>query len=768
MCDKVCPFRLKVIKKLEDVIENGNSFKPVAETTTNDAGTSTTIIPGPVTIEENAKKKNDVKAKSMLLMALPNEHLITFNQYKDAKTLFVTIETRFVGNEATKKTQKTLLNTSEVPIVFGVSTASPQVSTTNLSDATVYAFLANQPNGSQLVHEDLEQIHEDDLEEIDLKWQLALLSMRAKRFFQKTGKKIPINGSDIAGYDKSKVECFNCHKMTVNVEDTSSKAMVVIDGAGFDCCYMADDEAPTNMAFMAFLDSELEKINNEKNALDVKIGKFTNVSQSLDKLIGSQITDNGKSGLGYVSYNVVPPSHTERFSPPRIDLSHTGLPKFTEPSVKSYGVTPIEMVAQTSSVKISAPVKENISAPLIEDWESDEEDEVESPLEKERKNVEPSVNKVEVEIAKQNDKPARRPVKYAEMYKTQRPRGNQRNWNNLKSYQLGSNFVMYNKACYGYGSFTHLQARCKYHQRERMVNGTDHSRVNHNATTVPKAMLTRTGLKPVNSIRPVKLKRNFFKKINTAKEKVNTGRLNLAVLNVVKANKGKAVKASACWVWRPIKLDSASIVLKKHIYIDARGRSKSIEDQGYFDSGCSWHMTGNISYLTDFKEFDGGYVAFGGGAKGGEITGKVQSELMCDKKNNVLFTDIECFVMSCEFKLDDESHVLLKVPNKNNMYSVDMKNIVHKKYLTYLVAKASNDESMLWHRRLGHINFKNINKLFKHNLVRGLPSKRFENDQTCVACLKGKQHKVSFKSKIQNSISQPLFMLLMDLFGPTS
>ncbi|GJW05740.1 putative ribonuclease H-like domain-containing protein [Tanacetum coccineum] len=140
---------------------------------------------------------------------------------------------------------------------------------------------------------------------------------------------------------------------------------------------------------------------------------------------------------------------------------------------------------------------------------------------------------------------------------------------------------------------------------------------------------------------------------------------------------------------------------------------------------------------------------------------------MCDKKNSVLFTDTGCFVLSPDFKLADESQVLLKVPRKNNMYSVDMKNIVPKECLTCLVAKATLDESMLWHRRLGHVNFKTINKLVKENLVRGLPSKRFENDQTCVACLKGKQHKASCKSKIQNSITQPLFMLHMDLFGPT-
>nr|GEV07932.1 hypothetical protein [Tanacetum cinerariifolium] len=166
--------------------------------------------------------------------------------------------------------------------------------------------------------------------------------------------------------------------------------MVVIDGAGFDWSYMADDEAPKNMAFMGFSDSEQER-------------------------------------LGYVSYNAVPPPHTRRFSPLRIDLSYTGLLEFADPSVESYGVKPIEVVTQTSSVKISKPVKENNDAPLIEDWESEGEDEVESPPKIDRKTVEPSVDKVDVDIPKQNDKSARRPVKYAEMYRTQRPRGNQRN-----------------------------------------------------------------------------------------------------------------------------------------------------------------------------------------------------------------------------------------------------------------------------------------------------------------------------------------------------
>ncbi|GJS19466.1 putative ribonuclease H-like domain-containing protein [Tanacetum coccineum] len=140
---------------------------------------------------------------------------------------------------------------------------------------------------------------------------------------------------------------------------------------------------------------------------------------------------------------------------------------------------------------------------------------------------------------------------------------------------------------------------------------------------------------------------------------------------------------------------------------------------------------------------------------------------MCDKKNSVLFNKTECLVLSPDLKLLDESQVLLKVPRHDNMYSFDLKNVVPSGGLTCLFAKATIDESNLWHRRLGHINFKTMNKLVRGKLVRGLPSKLFENDHTCIACQKGKQHKASCKTKLVSSISQPLQMLHMDLFGPT-
>ncbi|GJT27004.1 putative ribonuclease H-like domain-containing protein [Tanacetum coccineum] len=199
---------------------------------------------------------------------------------------------------------------------------------------------------------------------------------------------------------------------------------------------------------------------------------------------------------------------------------------------------------------------------------------------------------------------------------------------------------------------------------------------------------------------------------------------------------------------------------------------------------------GNKAYLVEYQDYNGGPVAFGGSK--GYITGKGKIKIgkldfedvcfvkelqhfnlfsvsqMCDKKNKVLFTDTKCLVLSSDFKLPDENQVLLRIPRQNNMYSFNLENIVPSGGLACLIAKATVDESNKWHRRLGHVNFKNLNKLIKGNLVRGLPSKIFQNDHTCVACQKEMKHKASCKAKIVSSISQPLQLLHMDLFGPTS
>ncbi|GJX18899.1 putative ribonuclease H-like domain-containing protein [Tanacetum coccineum] len=226
----------------------------------------------------------------------------------------------------------------------------------------------------------------------------------------------------------------------------------------------------------------------------------------------------------------------------------------------------------------------------------------------------------------------------------------------------------------------------------------------------------------------------FNKKVNTVRVKDTTARDRA----VVSENKGKgvnAVKASARW---------------------GNPQQKEYKEKGVIDSGCSRHMTGNKFYLTEYEVYDGGFVSFGDGKGRISRKGKIKTGTLdfddvyfckelkynlfsvsqiCDKKNNVLFTNTECLVLSSDFKLLNESQVLLRVPRKDNIYSVDLKSVVPTRGLTCLFAKATIDESNIWHRRLGHINYKTKNKLVRGNLVRGLPSKIFENDHSCVAFL---------------------------------
>ncbi|KAI3665306.1 hypothetical protein L6452_43930 [Arctium lappa] len=211
----------------------------------------------------------------------------------------------------------------------------------------------------------------------------------------------------------------------------------------------------------------------------------------------------------------------------------------------------------------------------------------------------------------------------------------------------------------------------------------------------------------------------------------------------------------------------------------------------HVDSGCSRHMTGNMACLQNFKRIDGGHVAFGDNPVGGKINGKgnvskgkmifedvyyveqlrynlLSVSQVCDKKHSILFNDTECIILAPGFKVVDESMILLRTPRKDNVYCLDLESVVSDSSLNFLFSKASVDESSHWHRTMCHMNLKTMNKLVKNNLVRGFPQKVFSCDDHCVACLKGKQHKTSHKSKEINTISSPLNLLHMDLFGPTN
>ncbi|GKB01661.1 putative ribonuclease H-like domain-containing protein [Tanacetum coccineum] len=396
---------------------------------------------------EKLARKNELKARGTLLMALPNEHQLKFNTYKCAKSLMEAIEKRFGGNKESRKTQKTLLkqqyenfngsssegldqtydrlqklisqleilgetisqedmnlkflrslpsewkthtliwrnkpdletlsmddlynnlkiyetevkgsssssqNSQNVAFVSSNSSGSTNqahgsnsANTDSMSDAVIYSFFANQSNSPQLDNEDLQQIDADDLEEMDLKWQMAMLTMRARRFLNKTGRKISANGSETIGFNKSKVECYNCHKRghfarecraprenrnrepvrrNVTVETTETKALVAQDGLGYDWSDQAE-EGPTNFAFMAYTsssssssDSEIlkldvmlrdnaltelrkkfEKAEKERDDLKLTLEKFENSSKNLSKLLEIQVSDKFKTGVGFDS-----------------------------------------------------------------------------------------------------------------------------------------------------------------------------------------------------------------------------------------------------------------------------------------------------------------------------------------------------------------------------------------------------------------------------------------------------------------------------------
>ncbi|GJW04868.1 putative ribonuclease H-like domain-containing protein, partial [Tanacetum coccineum] len=466
----------------------------------------------------------------------------------------------------------------------------------------------------------------------------------------------------------------------------------------------------------------LAKAVKEKEELKTKLENFQSSSKGLSKLLNSQMNTRDKSGLGYGNQ------------------IHEGILSYEKEVLESVFDSPSSDVEDSHVndrfVKVKGmhavpPPMTGIYMPSKSDFGIDESKFTYGPKHRKSKvwSDAPIIEEYEsdngdeyvIEPLKEQKKPSFDFVNTVKHVKTLRetvkeqntyslsPKANKRDWNGLMSKNLGLGYGFTKKACFVCGSFSHLIRDCDFHEK-RMA-----------------------------------------KQVELNKQK------------------GKGIGQ---WENRP------------------DDPQKPLKNKGIVYSGCSRHMTINKAYLVEYQDYNGGPIAFRGSkgyisSKGKIKTGKLDFEdvffvkelhhfnlfsvsQMCDKKNKVLFTDTECLVLSPDFKLPDENKVLLRVPRKNNMYSFNLENIVPTGGLACLIAKATIDESNKWHRRLGHVNFKNLNKLVKGNLVRGLPSKIFQNDHTCVACQKGKQHKASCKAKVVSSISQPLQLLHMDLFGPTS
>ncbi|GJS18513.1 putative ribonuclease H-like domain-containing protein [Tanacetum coccineum] len=485
---------------------------------------------------------------------------------------------------------------------------------------------------------------------------------------------------------------------------------------------------------------KLEKAEKERDELKLALEKFQNSSKSLNKLLESQVIDKFKTGLGYnvasstaaspavesfvnssemlenqennksksdKGYHAVPLPPTGNFIPRKPDLTFMDEIVESENLDVTIVVTPSN-VKEVESNHESANVKNNGDAvepktvrknrfrpPVIEEWNSDDESEVEIIPNVKDKTVRPSTEKIK--FVRETVEKVIRPV-----------------WNNSRRVNH-KNFA---------NKITHP------HPNRRFV---------------PQAVLTRSG--KINIVGA---------SVNTAGVSVNTA---VRPVNIVGSKPtmnhprsiSNAYKKGYSQVTRPFNKYSEyknNIFNKKVNNVrvkdtTARDRAvgnpqqKEYKEKGVIDSDGKGRISGKGKIKTGTLDFDNVYFCK-------ELKYNLFSvSQICDKKNNVLFTDTECLVLSYDFKLLDECQVLLRVPRKDNIYSVDLKSVVPTKGLTCLFAKATIDESNLWHRRLGHINFKNMNKLVRGNLVRGLPSKIFENDHSCVACQKGKQHKAS-------------------------
>nr|GEV66317.1 hypothetical protein [Tanacetum cinerariifolium] len=464
-----------------------------------------------------------------------------------------------------------------------------------------------------------------------------------------------------------------------------------------------------------YLENELKQVKKEKEGLDNKLTGFEKSSKDLDNLLGSQRSDKNKEGLEYSAV----PSPTQVYSPPKKDLSWTGLHKFVDDTITNYSrPTPsIDESKCNTSNNFYVSEHEGSSGSIMS-----------KPMIKFVKAADCS----RVTKTNNTENARKSTVKYAEMYR-----------NTTKSPKLRESDCgvwVENEKIWPKNNFAHKNVTPRAVLLK--TSKTPISRPNMNVAQPKMTSFAKTAHSNVK--RPFQGRSTVrtqprVSKVSTVTKKFPTFDSKFTIVKLTfttdLGNKGKAVKASACWIWRP----------KQNTTKQGGGK---ITGKGIIKTGKVEFE--NVYFVKELK-----YNLF-------------SVSQICDNKNSILFTDSECIVLGKDFKLKDDTNVLLRTPKQHNMYYIDLNNIVPYKNLTCLVAKASIDESMLWHRRLGHLNFKTMNKLVRNNLVRGLPSKCFENDHTYVACLKGKQHKASCKTKLVNSVSKPLHTLHMDLFEPTS
>nr|GEX63400.1 uncharacterized mitochondrial protein AtMg00810-like [Tanacetum cinerariifolium] len=368
-----------------------------------------------------------------------------FNSIKDAKKLLEAIEKRFGGNAAAKKTQRNLLKykadldtmimydlynnlkmyEQEVKWMSSSSSSSQNMTfvsssnnnTSSTNGAINTAQVVNTAHGVSTPSTQVNVAYStnidnlNDIEEIDLRWQMAMLTIRARRFLKKTRRKLIANGNETISFDNSNVEYYICHKRghfarecraprnQDNKHKESSKSVPV------------ETSTSTALVHVMVLVDMTRVIKQRKGLImDSWILHLQVLTQSLNKLMECQIVKNCKKGLGYENYNVVPAPYTRNFMPPTHDLYFTGLDEFVNKLL-------VENCKAKSSEEDPKVVRKNDDALIIKEWVSDNEEEDVSQPKIEKKTVRPSIAKIEFVKSKQQEKTARKTVKQVEQHR---------------------------------------------------------------------------------------------------------------------------------------------------------------------------------------------------------------------------------------------------------------------------------------------------------------------------------------------------------------
>ncbi|GJU22697.1 ribonuclease H-like domain-containing protein [Tanacetum coccineum] len=677
-----------------------------------------TILSGK-SFKEEMVLERERKARTTLLMALPEDNLAKFYKMTDAKEMREAIKSRFGGNDESKKMRKYILKQQFEG--FSVSNSEGLH-----KDYDRFQSLLSQLeiHGTGVSTEDA---NHKFLRSLPSTWSQVPLIMRTKPGVDSLSFD-DLNGLEMAGgHDFYKNEDV-LQKDSYSEDEQENYALMAYSSSGSDTEMSARDKVRLGTS-----DIENSPVND----------RYAEGMHAVPlPMTGIYIPFGPDKEIDDLQFTYGP----KQSKPSEFDARSSDFNSCESNTSKETHESMPELVVNEPNV-VSQP-KVWSDAPIIKEYESDSDDDHVFVFTKELETPSFAFSNIvkHVKTPRQTVKEQNTCIKS--------PKPNKKDCSGFMSKKLGSG------------------------QRENRLVWNNVQRVNHQNQFIPKAVLTRTGKIQVNTTRTsgtntVNTARHNFnswavptnavRKVNTVKPTVNNARPKTSfhkTLSPLRKPFNRTTTLRTKFSNKKVNTVEVNAVSA----VEGKRETAIKPSAGIVDSGCSRYMTRNKAYLVEYQDFNGGSVAFGGSK--GYITSK--GKIKTRKKKKVLCTDTKCLVLSPEFKLPDENQVLLRIPRQNNMYSFNLKNIVPSRGLACLIAKATIDESNKWHRRLGHVNFKNLNKLVIGNLVRGLPSKIFQNDHTCVACQKGKQHKASCKAKSVSSISQPLQLLHMDLFGPTS